>query len=121
VPRRRPDRRVRQGSARPERPAPSVRRSPVRHVDEEALELRETGLPYSTIARRLELRRATDAHRAFIRALRARGGDEQRRLVANEQVRLDALEGRIRARDAAQPEKLEGRLVALANLRAALP
>lgn len=83
--------------------------------------MREAGVPYSTIARRLELHRATDAHGAFIRAVRSRAGDEQQRLVTNERARLDELEVRIRERDASQPEKLERRLLAVENLRAALP
>jgi len=62
-----------------------------------------------------------DAHRAFIRAISSRSGEEQRHLVANEQARLDKLEVRIRDRDAADPEKRERRLLAVAQLRAALP
>lgn len=83
--------------------------------------MREADLPYSTIALRLELGRATDAHRAFIRAVRSSAPDEQRRLVANEHRRLDHLEHRITVRDGAQPEKLQRRLLGVANLRAALP
>jgi hypothetical protein len=64
--------------------------------------------------------RATDAHRAFVRAMRSRDGEEHKRLVANEHSRLDVLELRIRDRDAAQPEKVERRLLAVATLRAAL-
>jgi hypothetical protein len=91
------------------------------NVDEQVLALREANSSYSGIARRLSLRRATDAHRAFIRAVRLRSGDEQRNLIASEQARLNTLELRIRDRDAADPEKLERRLQALEKLRAALP
>jgi hypothetical protein len=91
------------------------------NVDEQALTLREGNASYSNIARRLALRRATDAHRAFIRALSSRSGEEQRNLVANEQARLNTLELRIRDRDAADPEKLQRRLEAVAKLRASLP
>lgn len=121
VPRRRPDKRSKPQSFRPERPGPAERRPPPGRVDEQALELREADASYSTIARQLGLRRATDAHKAFIRALRTRAGEDQVNLVAKEQVRLDRLEVRIRERDAAQPEKIVRRLEAVATLRAALP
>jgi hypothetical protein len=90
-------------------------------VDEQALQLREANASYSRIASRLSLRRATDAHGAFIRAVKSRSGEEQRTLVASEQARLNALEERIRSRDAAEPEKLQRRLEAVARLREALP
>ncbi|MGH9046587.1 MAG: hypothetical protein ACRDVW_04655 [Acidimicrobiales bacterium] len=89
-------------------------------TDREALELREGGASYSSIARQLELRRATDAHLAFIRALRSSSDEDRQRLTENEQLRLDQLETRIRDRDAAQPEKVERRLAAVGQLRAAL-
>jgi hypothetical protein len=68
----------------------------------------------------LELHRAGDAHGAFLRALRIRNDAEREVLIANERVRLDTLEKRIRDRDAALPEKLERRLGALESLRTAL-
>jgi hypothetical protein len=105
---------------RSERPRSGDRRTTV-SVDEQALALRERNASYSSIARHLTLPRATDAHRAFIRAISSRNGDEQLQLVAKERVRLDELEVRIRERDAADPEKLERRLKALGNLRTALP
>jgi hypothetical protein len=105
---------------RPERPRSGERR-PAVSVDEQALALRELNASYSTIARQLTLRRATDAHRAFIRAVSSRSGEERQHLVANERARLDELELRIRGRDADYPEKLERRLKALGNLRTALP
>jgi hypothetical protein len=40
-------------------------------IDAQALTLREAGTSFSTIARMLELERAVDAHRCFIRALNA--------------------------------------------------
>jgi hypothetical protein len=90
-------------------------------VDEQALSLREADMSYAAIARKLELSRAVDAHKAFIRAVLSRRGDEQPSLVANERVRLDRLELRIRERDAADPDRLQRRLRAVARLRAALP
>ena len=89
-------------------------------IDEQALELREEGASYSAIARRLELKRAGDAHGAFLRALKTRDTDERQQLIVNEQERLNTLEQRIRDRDAALPEKLERRLGALESLRTAL-
>jgi hypothetical protein len=41
-------------------------------------------------------------------------------MVVREHQRLDALEARIRSRDAAEPEKLERRLTALSKLREGL-
>jgi len=49
--------------------------------------------------------------------LRRRQGDERNGLVERESARLVQLEDRIRTRDAADPEKLERRLQALAKLR----
>ena len=66
------------------------------------------------------LRRATDARDAFLRALRAAPEDERKLIAGREYQRLDELEIRIRARDAATPDKLERRLAALAALRRGL-
>ena len=68
----------------------------------------------------MELKRAGDAHGAFLRALKTRDTDERQQLIVNEQERLNTLEQRIRDRDAALPEKLERRLGALESLRTAL-
>jgi hypothetical protein len=57
------------------------------------------------------------AHQAFLRALRKREGDERARLTERESGRLDALETRIRTRDANDPAKMERRLGALAKMR----
>jgi hypothetical protein len=105
---------------RQDRPASSERRGPG-NVSEQTLSLRERNESYSAIAQRLGLRRARDAHQAFIRAVNSRSGDEQRDLVARENARLDVLEARIRSRDATDPEKMERRVKALENLRRALP
>lgn len=94
-----------------------MRRRTGREIDEEALSLRDTGLTYSAVARSLEIRRAVDAHSAFLRALRQRHGDERAKLAQREVARLDELETRIRTRDAADPTKMERRLVALSKLR----
>jgi hypothetical protein len=66
------------------------------------------------------LKRATDAREAFLRGLRATPEDQRRLIVQREYQRLDELEARIRARDAAAPDKLERRLAALAALRQGL-
>jgi hypothetical protein len=110
-------------SDRPPRPEGqrSMDRRPQGNVSEQVLMLREGNASYSAIARQLALRRAMDAHKAFIRAVGARSGEEQRHLVAKEQARLDVLETRIRARDAADPVKMQRRVEALEKLRAALP
>ena len=82
--------------------------------------LRERGSSYAAIASTLGLKRATDAREAFLRALRAAPDDEHALIAQREHQRLDELEARIRARDAAVPDKLDRRLAALATLRRGL-
>ena len=106
----------RRESSRPFRP----RRLGARELDAQVLSLRETGNSYSAIARSLELGRATDAHKSFIRALGAYEGAERQRLVGNEEARLDLLEDRIRSRDQADPAKVERRLSGVEKLREAV-
>jgi hypothetical protein len=93
---------------------------PPRHVDAQALALRESGASFSAIARTLELSRATDAHRSFVRGLSAHEGDERSKLLNNEEARLDTLEKRIRDRDAGDDAKVERRLLAVKKLREAI-
>ncbi|HEX5268451.1 MAG TPA: hypothetical protein VFW24_16910 [Acidimicrobiales bacterium] len=78
------------------------------------------GLSYAAVARNLGLKRATDARAAFVRALRSCEEAERQEIVVREHKRLDQLAERIRTRDAAQPEKIERRLTALAKLREGL-
>lgn len=88
--------------------------------DAQALALRETGTSFSAIARKLDLERAADAHRCFVRALNAFDGMDRRRLIDNEKSRLDRLAERIRERDGADTTKVARRLRGLANLREAI-
>ena len=69
------------------------------------------------MARSAGFKRAVDAQAGFLRALRQREGEERSRLIQRESTRLDELEARIRMRDAGEPEKMERRLLALANMR----
>jgi hypothetical protein len=121
MPRGGPESLSKEKPARPKRASPASRKPPTRHVDEQALKLREGGATYSVIARRLKLEKSTDAHHAFIRAVRSREGDERQQLVATEGARLDQLETRVRARHGDDPDTLARRLQAVGNLRAALP
>lgn len=89
-------------------------------IDAQALALREAGTSFSAIARKLELERAVDAHRCFVRALNAHDDKERRRLLDNEEARLDRLEERIRDRDAADATKIARRLRGVNNLREAI-
>jgi hypothetical protein len=91
-----------------------------RSRDEEALVLREKGQTFAAIARSLGFKRAGDARVAFLQALRKREGAEREELTRRESGRLDALEVRIRARDADDQEKMERRLAALEKMREAL-
>jgi hypothetical protein len=79
--------------------------------------LRDTGKTYAAVASSLGLKRSVDAQAAFLRALRQHEGEDQSHLAQRESDRLDKLETRIRTRDAAEPEKMERRLEALAKLR----
>ena len=111
----------RRATAAPERGRPPRRqRLATQEVDAQVLALREGGSSYSAIARQLELGRAVDAHRSFVRALGAHGGRERQRLVDNEEARLDRLERRIRDRDAAEPEKVTRRVAGVDKLREAI-
>jgi hypothetical protein len=82
--------------------------------------MRESGSSFSAIARRLELGRAIDAHKSLIRAFGTHDGAERKQLLENENARLDLLEQRIRDRDAAEPTKIERRLVGVSKLREAM-
>ena len=105
-------------SERPQRSAGP--RQPRKNIDEEVVQLRETGQSYAAVARTIGLKRAMDAQAAFIRAMRSRPEAERLALSQRESMRLDQLEKRIRTRDAEDPVKLERRLVALEALRQAL-
>jgi len=83
--------------------------------------LREENYSYAWVARSLGLKRANDARQAFLRALTKRESPERDALRQRELARLDELEARIRTRDASEPDKLAGRLVALDRLRQELP
>jgi hypothetical protein len=118
VPRRTRPKTSQRRSGAPEREkAPRRQRTANFDVDAQALAMRESGSTYSSIARRLELPRAIDAHRSFLRALATYAGDDRQKLVDGEEQRLDRLEERIRTRDAADPEKLKRRLMGVSKLR----
>jgi hypothetical protein len=121
MPRRTRPRTARKHGATPERGGITRRRRPAtKEVDAQVLELRQGGSSFSAIARKLELHRAIDAHRSFVRALGAYTGNDRRQLVEGEEERLDQLEKRIRARDATYPEKVKHRLTGVDKLREAL-
>jgi len=108
-------------TAPPERGGSSRRQRPAtRDVDSQVVALREGGNSFSAIARKLELGRAVDAHRSFVRALSACDVTKRRQIVANEELRLDRLEERIRERDAAEPATVERRLLGVERFREAI-
>ena len=72
------------------------------------------------MARNLGLKRSSEARAAFLRALRTQPDEVRKTIAVREHERLDALEARIKERDAAAPEKLERRLQAVTNLREGL-
>lgn len=81
------------------------------------LALRGQGISFAGIASRLGLARSSDALAAFRRALGASTEAERPELIRQELQRLDALEERIRSRDAADPAKMQHRLRALEEMR----
>jgi hypothetical protein len=93
---------------------------PRRNLDADVVALRETGLSFAAVASSLGLKRATDAHAAFVRAVRALPESERPAMIQREAGRLDRLEARIRSRDEAQPAKMARRLEALEVLRRSL-
>lgn len=108
-------------SGAPERDrTPRRQRAATQEVDAQVLALREGGSSFCAVARRLELHRAVDAHRSFLRALATYAGNDRQELVEREEARLDRLEERIRARDAADPEKANRRLMGVGKFRADL-
>jgi hypothetical protein len=119
---RRTHARTSQRRAKAQEPSGTAKRqrTPIRNVDTEVLALREQGASYSAIARTLELGRAIEAHRRFVHALSAFNGAERQRLVAREEARLDELEQRIRDRDAAEPDKIKRRILAVDKYREAI-
>jgi hypothetical protein len=88
--------------------------------DGDVLTLRGEGLSFAAIASRLGFRRSREALDTFHRALQASDESAKPALVREELARLEVLEGRIRSRDAADPEKMSKRLQALEQLRARL-
>jgi len=116
----RPGRRDRQGDSEGPQERDRAARPPRRNIDAEVLALREKGSSYAAIASTFSLKRATDAREAFLRGLRATPEDQRTLIAQREHRRLDELEARIRARDAAAPEKLDRRLAAVEALRRGL-
>ncbi len=90
------------------------------NLDDEVVALRESGHSYSAVARTLGMKRAVDAHAAFIRVIRNKPLEEREAFTKREGERLDQLEVRIRSRDAEQPVKMERHLEALEALRRAI-
>lgn len=121
MPRRTRPRTAQRRPSAPERVKTSRRPRPAtQEVDAQVLALREGGCSFSAIARQLELHRAIDAHRSFVRALGALHGDDRRRHVASEEERLDRLEERIRTRDVDDPDKVRRRLMGVDKFREVL-
>ncbi len=112
----------RRSTSAPERGGGSSkpRRLSTRDVDVQVVAMREGGDSFSAIARKLELGRAVDAHRCFVRSLGALDTEQRQQVIANEEARYDLLEIRIRERDAADPAKIERRLLGVEKYREAI-
>lgn len=116
----RPDDRVRREHDDDRPPRGAGPRPTRRNIEQEVIALRETGRSFASVASSLGMKRAMDAHAAFVRGLRALPPMERGELASRESARLDRLEARIRSRDEAEPDKMARRLVALDKLRATL-
>ena len=68
--------------------------TPGRDVDEEVVARHERGDSYASVASAVGLKRATDAHAAFVRVMRRRPDAERAALAQRESARLDQLEQR---------------------------
>ena len=88
-----------------------------RNTDTEIIALREKDHTFAYIATSLGLKRATDAHDAFVRAMRGLPDEQRSEVVGRESLRLDRLENRIRTRDIKDPLKMTRRLEALQSMR----
>jgi AraC-like DNA-binding protein len=88
--------------------------------DASALKLRREGKSFAGIAKTLGYERASYANDAFNRALRELPSDEQVVVRDEENVRLDALESRLRARTDLDVEDVERRLRTIGRLRQGL-
>ena len=78
--------------------------------DNEALQLRDQGRPFTGIAQQLKLDSAGAAYASFNRGLRLRPKAEQERLRNREMERLDALASKLRGRDDLSAEEIVRRL-----------
>ena len=74
--------------------------------DNQALQLRDQGRPFTGIAQLLQLDSAGAAYTSFNRALRLRPKAEQERLRHREMDRLDALASALRGRDDLSAEEI---------------
>jgi|SRR5580692_2555947 hypothetical protein len=78
--------------------------------DDQALQLRDQGRPFTGIAQLLKLDSAGAAYNSFNRALRLRPKAEQERLRNREMERLDAVASELRGRDDLSAEEIVRRL-----------
>jgi hypothetical protein len=97
-----------------DRPSPRPNR---RNTDAEIVALRDRDHSFASIAVSLGLKRATDAHAGFLRALRQLPDGQRSEAMKRESQRLDRLEDRIRTRDRLDPPKMARRLQALQTMR----
>jgi hypothetical protein len=88
--------------------------------DNQALQLRDQGRPFTGIARLLQLDSAGAAYNSFNRALRLRPKAEQERLRNREMERLDAVASALRDRDDLSAEEIVRRLRGVKHQRKTL-
>lgn len=85
--------------------------------DDRVLELRSRGQSYGAIAKAIGLGHPSDAHDAFLRALRRQPPAERAALQDQEIVRLDTLSRRLQALPHLTEHRLAAQLRVVARLR----
>jgi hypothetical protein len=88
--------------------------------DDKALALRRQGSSFAAIARDLGFERASDATRAFNRALRTRPAKEQKEVRDEENRRLDVLVQGVKSREGLPADDVERKLRNIERLRTQL-
>lgn len=101
-------------TAQPRRPAASPDADTDRLADQ-VIELRSEGKSFAAIAKSVGLARSLEAFTLFIAALSRRSPDEQTKLRAEENARLDVLERR--ARQQSDATERDRRLASVERLR----
>ena len=86
-------------------------------LDQQVLDLRQTGKSFASIAKSLKLGNTRDANAAFLRAVRVAKPAQRKKLREAELVRLQKLEDRVRAAEDLAPFDRDKQLDTIKFLR----